>query len=166
MGMIMEQLAKRFPDFPNLQSVEDFVAKITRDMDPLLIIMFGSLPRGDYTFNSDVDILLVFDKQVTWNEVYAYGSGVVQPISKTHEDFLNHLKKGNAFFIQILEEGIVLYSRDEYLEEFKEAAANTIETLKMARVQKGWDDVDGDEDLDDDSDSEENDDDNEDDDLH
>ena len=93
------------------------------------------------TDNSDVDILLVFDDQVTWNEVYAYGSGVVQPISKTRKDFLNHLRKGNAFFIQILEEGIILHAEDEILEEFKEVAAKTIDKLKMIRVQKGWEEI-------------------------
>lgn len=138
MGNILQELAKRFPNYPNLQVVEDFVLHIVRDMDPLFVIMFGALPRGDYTFNSDVDVLLVFDEPVTWNEVFTYGKGIVQPISKTKEDFISQLERGNAFFIQIMEEGIILYSRENVLDEFKSIAAKTIANMKMIRVQKGW----------------------------
>ena len=138
MGAILKSLSKRFPDYPNLKAVENFVEKITRDMDPLIIIMFGALPRGDYTYNSDVDVLLVFDRMVTWNEVFSYGEGIVQPISKTRKDFESQLQKGNAFFIQILEEGIVLYSKENVLKEFKAIASKTIAKMKMTRVEKGW----------------------------
>ena len=142
MGSIFESLKKRYPDFPRLQAVESFVQGVSKNMDPLLIIMFGSLPRQDYTFNSDVDVLLIFDRPVTWNEIYAFGGGVVQPISKTKDDFINQLKRGNAFFIQIMEEGIVLYSKEDVLSDFKGVAAETITKMKMSRVERGWDDVD------------------------
>jgi len=138
MGAIFEGLKDRFPNYPHLKEVEIFVRNIVRDMDPLCIIMFGALPRGDYTHNSDVDVLLVFDQPVTWNEVFAYGNGVVQPISKVKEDFVAQLEKGNAFFIQIMEEGIILYSKECVLDEFKGVAAATISKMKMIRVQKGW----------------------------
>ncbi|MBN1551032.1 nucleotidyltransferase domain-containing protein [bacterium] len=142
MGIIFDQLIKRFPDYPHLKAVETFVNNVTDNMDPLLIIMFGALPRDDYTHNSDVDILLIFEHPVTWNEIFSYGTGVIQPISKTRVDFIDHLKKGNAFFIQILEEGIVLYSREDVLEELKDIASRSIQQLNMARVEKGWDDED------------------------
>ncbi len=139
MGVIFDELSKRFPNYPHLRQVEDFVSGLVRDMDPLLIIMFGALPREDYTHNSDVDVLLVFDKPVTWNEVFAYGSGIVQPISKTKEDFISQLKRGNAFFIQIMEEGIILHAKQNVLGEFREIASETITNMKMIRVEKGWD---------------------------
>jgi uncharacterized protein len=142
MGAIFESLKKRFPDFPRLAAVENFVNSVTKNMDPLLIILFGALPRGDYTHNSDIDVLLVFDKPVTWNEVYAFGGGVVQPISKTRDDFINQLKKGNAFFIQIMEEGIVLHAKSEILADFKGIAADTITKMKITRVERGWDEID------------------------
>ncbi|MBN1356367.1 nucleotidyltransferase domain-containing protein [bacterium] len=141
MGAIYDSLIKRFPDFPRTQEIEDFVVNLTREMDPLMIIMFGALPRGDYTFNSDVDVLLIFDEPVTWNEVFVYSKGVVQPIAKTRDNFITHLKKGNAFFIQIMEEGIILHAKEGTLENFKEIAAETIGKLKMDRVEKGWDDL-------------------------
>ncbi len=143
MGSLLLKLKKRFPDFPRIQAVEDFVTSVTEKMNPLLIIMFGALPRGEYTYNSDVDVLLIFENQVTWNEVYAFGGGIVQPISKTRTDFISQLKKGNAFFIQIMEEGIVLHHSPGILEEFKSVAADTINNMKMSRVERGWDDIDG-----------------------
>jgi len=145
MGTIFDELSIRFPNYPHLASVEEFVRNIIKEMDPILIIMFGALPRGDYTHNSDVDVLLVFDKIVTWNEVFAFGKGIVQPISKTKEDFISQLEKGNAFFIQIMEEGIILHTRENVLEEFKNVAASTISKMKMVRVQKGWETEDEDD---------------------
>ncbi len=141
MGKIYDALKERFPDYPNTKEVENFVLKITHEMNPLFIIMFGALPRNDYTFNSDVDALLVFEEPVSWNEIYSFGGGVVQPISKTREDFLDQLSKGNSFFIQIMEEGIVLYSKPDILEDFKNIAAESINQMKMSRVEKGWDDL-------------------------
>ncbi len=138
MGAIYDSLIKRFPDYPKLKDVEDFVTRITADKHPLLIVLFGALPRRDYTHNSDVDILLIFEEPITWNEVYTYSNGTVQPISKTRAGFAKHLKKGNAFFIQILEEGIILHEEDGILEEFKSLAAQTIGNLKISRVQRGW----------------------------
>jgi uncharacterized protein len=141
MGAIYDALIKRFPDFPRIRDIEEFTLRITAERKPLLIILFGALPRDDYTYNSDVDLLLIFDEPVTWNDVYAFSNGTVQPISKTKVDFIDHLKKGNTFFIQILEEGIILYAEDSILEEFKDIAAKTIGQLKMTRVERGWDDL-------------------------
>lgn len=145
MGQIFDELKERFPNYPNFQAVEKFVNTIVEELDPILVIMFGALPRGDYTYNSDVDVLLVLDRQITWNEIYAFGGGVVQPISKTRNDFVSQLKRGNPFFIQIMEEGIILHAKDGVLEEFKQIASETISDMRMTRVERGWE-IDEDED--------------------
>ncbi len=150
MGIIFDELKQRFPNYPNLRIVEEFVDKVVKELDPLLIIMFGALPRGDYTFNSDVDALLIMDKPITWNEVYSYGGGVVQPISKTRDDFVIQLRRGNPFFIQIMEEGIILHAKEGILDDFKLVASETISEMRMTRVERGWeideeDDIDSDE---------------------
>ena len=138
MGVILDDLKKRFPNYPNLKAVEEFVHGVVRDFDPLLIIMFGALPRGDYTYNSDVDTLLIMEQSTTWNEIYSYGGGVVQPISKTRDDFIQQLQRGNPFFIQIMEEGIILHSKEGVLDEFKNVASATISNMRMIRVERGW----------------------------
>ena len=149
MGFILNELKQRFPNYPNLRAVEDFVHKVVKELDPLLVIMFGALPRGDYTYNSDVDVLLILDRTITWNEIYAFGGGVVQPISKTRDDFVQQLKRGNPFFIQIMEEGIILHAKEGVLEDFKIVASETISDMRMSRVERGWeleeDEIDQDE---------------------
>lgn len=149
MGFILNELKQRFPNYPNLRAVEDFVRKVVKELDPLLVIMFGALPRGDYTYNSDVDVLLILDRTITWNEIYAFGGGVVQPISKTRDDFVQQLKRGNPFFIQIMEEGIILHAKEGVLEDFKIVASETISDMRMSRVERGWeleeDEIDQDE---------------------
>lgn len=146
--MIFDELKQRFPNYPNLRAVEDFVDKVVKELDPLLIIMFGALPRGDYTYNSDVDVLLILDRAITWNEIYAFGGGVVQPISKTRDDFVTQLKRGNPFFIQIMEEGIILHAKEGVLEDFKLVASETISDMRMTRVERGWEIDEEDEDID------------------
>jgi uncharacterized protein len=148
MGIIFDELKQRFPNYPNLRAVEDFVDKVVKELDPLLIIMFGALPRGDYTYNSDVDVLLILDRAITWNEIYAFGGGVVQPISKTRDDFVTQLKRGNPFFIQIMEEGIILHAKVGVLEDFKLVASETISDMRMTRVERGWEIDEEDEDID------------------
>lgn len=138
MVSILNDLKKLFPSYPKLKEVEEFVRGVVQDLDPLLIIMFGALPRGDYTYNSDVDVLLIMDQPITWNEIYAYGGGVVQPISKTRDDFTQQLKRGNPFFIQIMEEGVILHTKAGILDEFKSVASETISKMRMIRVERGW----------------------------
>jgi predicted nucleotidyltransferase len=41
------------------QAIRDMVDRIVRDFDPLKVILFGSFARGDVTYDSDVDLLVV-----------------------------------------------------------------------------------------------------------
>lgn len=43
------------------------VERIAGNFDPLRIILFGSLSRGEVGYDSDIDLLVVFD-EVEWEE--------------------------------------------------------------------------------------------------
>ena len=44
---------------PNLPIIEKIVAFITSKVTPERIVLFGSYARGDFSKNSDVDILIL-----------------------------------------------------------------------------------------------------------
>jgi len=62
--------------------VECFVEQVRR-LDPLLVLIFGSVVTGEFTQYSDGDVLVAFGHPVEWETVYACSDGVVQPVVKT-----------------------------------------------------------------------------------
>jgi len=47
-------------DYPHWSSVERFVEQVRR-LDPLLVLLFGSVTTGEFTQYSDADVLVVFE---------------------------------------------------------------------------------------------------------
>ena len=77
-----------------------------------LVILFRSMARGDYTDESDIDILIVADNipndpreayQIT-REVTELIDPRIQPIALKTESFLKKLEKENTFITEILED--------------------------------------------------------------
>lgn len=89
-------------------------------MGAKLVILYGSRARGDYTEESDVDILVVGDS-IPKDPRTAYSILIdsryprVQPIGFNTEVFLNKLREGCTFILEILEDGKILYANEEFL---------------------------------------------------
>jgi len=85
---------------------------------PVLIILFGSLAKGNYTQFSDIDVLCVYDKFFTNNKErflysYKYSRGIVQTKTLSLNEFKQGLMDGNKFLHQIVSEGLILFSEIE-----------------------------------------------------
>lgn len=89
-------------------------------MGARLIILYGSLARGDHTEGSDIDVLVVGDL-IPKDPRMAYSILVdpryprVQPIGMNTEVFLKKLHEGYTFILEVLEDGKVLYADEEFL---------------------------------------------------
>ena len=84
------------------------------------VILYGSYARGDYTSDSDVDIMLLVD--LTPEEMDAYSDALselgyeynvnhdiwVMPIVKNLQHF-NHCAASYPFYTNVQKEGVVLY---------------------------------------------------------
>ena len=114
--------------------LKTIVRMMREEFDVEMIILFGSYARGDwveelgpddfhYTYQSDFDILVVADKKLAnkqrrWDglEDRFMRSSVVQtPVTLIHHsiEYLNDkLSKGQYFFSDIKNEGILLYDSD------------------------------------------------------
>ena len=84
-----------------------------------LVVLFGSRARGDYTDESDVDILVVADNlpkdpREAFSTLRDARYPSINPIGFNTEVFLKKLAAGSTFLLEILDEGIVLYADKDF----------------------------------------------------
>ncbi len=105
---------------------------------PALVVLFGSVARGEFTQSSDADVLTLFYGPVDWGEVYACSDGWVQPVVKTVQEIQEQLGQGNPFFCELFEDGIVLYDGDGVQQQIERLVAETKARFDLIRTRQGW----------------------------
>lgn len=124
-----------------LHELQELVEDYREKLRVRLIILFGSMARGDYTDESDIDVLVVADDLPRDpREAFAMLRSLrmprVNPIGFETGAFIRRLREGSTFILEILEDGKVLYADKAFLEEvetiFKEVRGRFI------RVGKTW----------------------------
>lgn len=114
----------RWARYPNWASLEQFLAGV-QTLNPLLVLLFGSVARGTFTQHSDLDVLVVTREAVDWVDVYAFSDGRVQPVVHTLAEMEQQIARGEPFFCEMIEDGIVLHDSDllhDHLRSLVEAA--------------------------------------------
>ena len=98
--------------------IEEFVRRaLEKYRDEIVgIILFGSVARGDYDEESDIDILVVGEVKleelvdIAFPILLEYEELIsVKEMKKKHFDFL--IREGYSFIKNVLKDGIVLYSQ-------------------------------------------------------
>ena len=99
------------------QLLDDIVNRITSNVRPLRIILFGSAARGEIGRNSDLDLLIVMPegthRRQTSRKVFQAlrGIGVSKDvIVVTEQDVAEHGKNPSLVLKPALEEGRELYA--------------------------------------------------------
>ena len=128
---------KIFRDYPHWRSVEDFVEGV-RALNPALVLLFGSLARGEFTQYSDADVLLVFDEPTDWLDVYRHSDGWVQPLVKTWQEIQGQLAQGEPFWCEVVADGIVLYDSNGAHRRIKHLAQKSQARFGLVRTENGW----------------------------
>ena len=113
-NLSIDLLKKKLKRYPYLNELEFFLNRIEKE-NLKLILLYGSLAKGRYTQNSDIDVLCVFDKKFhdlkeRFMISYKYSDGRVQPKTITFKELELGLKEGNSFLLSIFDHGIVLYN--------------------------------------------------------
>jgi hypothetical protein len=103
-----------------LEAVDKYARKVAQALNPYAIILFGSASRGDLNEASDVDMLVVAD----FKEEFLDRMGVLmdlndlgiplEPVGYTPGELHRMKAAGNAFILEVLEKGKVLFRKEGY----------------------------------------------------
>ena len=108
-------LKKRLNNYPHLHELDVFIERISVS-DPELLLLYGSLTRGEYTQYSDIDVLCIYDRTFSSHKErfmisYQFSDGIVQPKTLTLKELRNGLLEGNSFLHHVFTEGYIISSR-------------------------------------------------------
>ena len=101
-------------------------------LKPVLVILYGSFARGDYTGGSDIDLLIVADNIPTnywdrWSLAYEVIEGFpTDPHIYTPEEFRTMLIDGRMTPLDALTEGIKIYAEPKYMQEINMLLSETL----------------------------------------
>lgn len=96
------------------------VERVAEGFDPLRIIVFGSLARGEVNYDSDIDLLVVFDeveredKREVTREIRRSLAGIPVPVDVIVTDLDEIRRRGHLIgpiLRPALEEGKVVHER-------------------------------------------------------
>jgi len=84
-----------------------------------LLILYGSYARGDYTEESDIDILVVADDlpkdpRDAYIKLVIPEKPEINPIGFNTETFIKKLEKAEPFILEVLEDGKIICSDQEF----------------------------------------------------
>lgn len=127
------ELEKKKEFYDKNKKIARLLQKYTQDIVNLsnkkiqLVILFGSVARGEWTKNSDIDILAVVsekDSEVTavLNKAKTDVSPLleIRPVSTTTEKFIEGFRKKTEFYDELWKDRIVLYNEFLFWQLVKE----------------------------------------------
>jgi len=97
-----------------LDYLKEYASKIVERGDAELVILFGSLARGDYTGTSDADLLIIsnkakerfIDRAIKFMDPRA--PIPIEPIVLTFNEAVEAARRGSLFMREALRVGIIL----------------------------------------------------------
>jgi predicted nucleotidyltransferase len=99
------------------KKIEAYVQEVVENLNPYLVILFGSFATNNINEGSDVDIMVVADFQEDFldritklMDINKFGIPV-EPVGYTLEEFMEMKRRKNAFILEVTERGKVMYSR-------------------------------------------------------
>ncbi len=104
-----------------LERLKDLAERL-RSYGVRLMMLFGSRARGDYTEESDVDLLVVADElpkdpRESYAIVASLAGPRVTPTCFNTESFMKKLEGESTLIMEVLEDGKVVYADERFLEE-------------------------------------------------
>ncbi|KPU63889.1 nucleotidyltransferase [Thermococcus sp. EP1] len=128
---------------PYEKEIKEYVKNIKEKLDPKLIILHGSIAKGTFGLGSDVDLLVVSDElPKNFNErlrlLYELDNTRAPLDIKgyTSKEFKKMILKGHPLVLDALEDGIVLFSKKEFLQEVNKLFKKAKRSFK--RIENGW----------------------------
>lgn len=99
------------------KKIEAYVQEVVKNLNPYLIILFGSFATNNINEGSDIDIMVVaefqegfLDRITKLMDMNRFGIPI-EPIGYTLEEFEEMKRRNNAFISEVMERGKVMYNR-------------------------------------------------------
>ena len=113
------------------ETLERFKKKVLNELKNRIhaIVVYGSLAKGGYTKDSDIDILVIGEDKNDWKKVSEIAYEIdfencfmtfITTIFLTKDEFEYRLKAGDPFIHNVLKEGVALYDTGVY-ERFRKS---------------------------------------------
>ncbi len=104
-----------------MEDLKNIVSKFI-DYNVKLVVLFGSRARGDYSEESDIDVLIVADglpgdPREAFEIVMRRVDPRVHTVCFRTSSFLKKLEDESTFIMEILEDGKIIYADRDFMEE-------------------------------------------------
>ncbi len=123
-----------------LERARIYTESLARRFDVRLVMLFGSLVRGDWTESSDVDLLVIADEltddpRENYVMLKEYG---VEPVGIASRNALRELWRLNFVMLDALDYGRPLYRDEEFYQGLMKEFRRVKEVYGLERDEKGW----------------------------
>ena len=128
---------------PYYEDIMEYAERVKMKLKPKLLVIFGSIAKGDFGVGSDVDILIVsdllpknFQKRLKilflLNDTFA----PIEPVGYTSEEFKKMISKRHPTALDAIHDGIILHKDEKYEKEIRNLFKEV--TGKVRREEFGW----------------------------
>lgn len=100
--------------------LSEYLRRLKMRYNLKLVVLFGSYAKGNYTFGSDIDVLIVAsdlpkDMSKRFSALLDLELPIqIQPFGYTTQEFTKMLKETHPFLTEVLREGRILYATPYY----------------------------------------------------
>jgi len=130
-------------ELPYEKEIKKYVEALREQINPKLIILYGSAAKGSFGIGSDIDILVVSDnlpknpnKRLKMLYEIDPTRAPIDPKGYTPSEIKKMLAKGHPLILDALSDGVILYTEESYLRELM--ALFKLARKKFRRFERGW----------------------------
>jgi len=126
------------------QQIRLFVTRVHEELQPLALILFGSLAKGDFHERSDADFCVILPGPLRspfegYDRVVACDpSGIVQPLVYDREQFCQMIDQANGLALEVMADGIFLAGDEGFRRQIEGRARRVHERFGIERTATGW----------------------------
>jgi predicted nucleotidyltransferase len=120
---------------PAIEYLANYIEQLSKLTNVRAVVVIGSRARGDWKSSSDIDVIIVVDKAISYTELPSLG--IVDPRIYTVEELFNAIKAAEYELIEAFEEGKIVYD-DGIWKEMQKTYEEVKERLKIHRYKTGW----------------------------
>lgn len=138
-------MQKKLQDLPRYNSIKSYIEKLLsseKKSKIKSIILHGSMARGDYSYLSDIDLLIIVSEETKKiseriYEYSEYSDGWVEPLVYTEEEVKKMFNDFNPLLLYALKDGIPIID-DGFWSKLKKEFDKMEAEGKIKRNENSW----------------------------